>query len=86
MPRTDGLIEARVFEPETFNAVTHAFEESWASIRYMFAGQPQSIIEDARSVLATAIINAAEAGHTTADVLTQKGIRAVKLSHPQISL
>jgi hypothetical protein len=81
MPRTDAFIEARLFEPETFNAVTNAF---WASIRYMFAGQPQSIIEDARSVLATAILNAAKAGHTTVDDLKQEGIRAVKIAHPQI--
>ncbi|MFM9846423.1 MAG: hypothetical protein ACKVP3_04600 [Hyphomicrobiaceae bacterium] len=86
MPRTDPLIEARVFEPETFSAATNAFDESWASIRYMFAGQPQSIIEDARSVLANAILNAAAAGHTTADVLKQEGIRAVKSAYPHISL
>ena len=86
MPRVDALIKARLFEPDRFKAVTDAFEESWASIRYMFAGQPQSVIEDARSVLATAILNAAEAGHAAADVLKQEGIRAVKLSHPQISL
>lgn len=86
MPKADALIKARVFEPDKFKAVTDAFEESWASIRYMFAGQPQSVIEDARSVLANAILNAAEAGHTTADDLKQEGIRAVKSVYPHIAL
>lgn len=85
MPRADALIKASVFEPETFKAVTTAFDESWATIRYMFAGQPQSIIEDARSVLANAILNAAAAGHTTVDVLKTEGIKAMENVYPHIS-
>jgi hypothetical protein len=86
MPRADALSGAGVLGPETFIAATNAFDESWASIRYKFAGQPQSIIDDARSVLASAILNAAAAGHTTADVLKQEGIRAIKSAYPHISL
>jgi hypothetical protein len=84
MPKADALIKASVFEPPTFRAITVAFDESWAAIRYMFVHQPQFIVEDARSVLANAILNAAAAGQTTVDVLKDEGIQAVAKAYPHI--
>jgi hypothetical protein len=86
MPRADALIKASVFEPETFRAVTTAFDESWALVCRMFVGQPQAIIEEARSVLANAILNAATAGHTETDVLKQQGIDALKSAYPNLPI
>jgi hypothetical protein len=86
MPEANALIRTSVFEPEAFNAAIEAFDEGWASVRYLFAGQPQSMIDDARTALAKGVVNAAQAGHTTADVLKQEGIRVLKAAYPQIPI
>ena len=86
MSDADTLIRKSVFEPKTFHAVVRAFDEGWASTRYLFAGQPQSIIEDARTALAKGVLNAAQSGHTAADVLKQEGIRALKVAYPHIPI
>lgn len=86
MSETTKLLLESVILPEAFEIVTKAFDESWASIRCMFAGQPQSIIDDARTVLAMAVVNAASAGHAHVDDLKQKGIRAVRVAYPHMTI
>ena len=86
MPEASALIRKSVFEPDAFNAAIKAFDEGWASIRYLFVGQPQSMIDDARTALAKGVVNAAQAGHTTADVLKQEGIRVLKAACPNLPL
>jgi len=84
MPKASHLISKGVLEPEAFKAVAEAFDASWRSIRCLFVGQPLSIVEDARTVLAAALIDAANAGHAEVDALRQEGLRAVKRAHPYV--
>ena len=86
MPEACRLNCQGVLEPEAFKAVAKAFEASWMSISCLFVGQPKSIVEDARTVLAVALINAANAGLAEGDALKEKGLRAVKIAYPYVPI
>jgi hypothetical protein len=59
---------------------------SWEATRYLFAGQPQSIIDDSRTILAQAILNAAQSGRAETNVLRHEGIRALTVAYPRIAI
>ena len=85
MPTANALIRNSVFDPDTFKAVVAAFDESWIAVGSLFTGQPQSAVEEARTILANAVINAAQVGHKNEDVLKQEGFKALKAAYPQMA-
>jgi hypothetical protein len=86
MLKADALIrESVLVEPDAIRAALNAFDESWASASCSFIGQSQVRIENARIILAKAVLNAAAAGHTEVGTLKQEGIRALKVGYPRVS-
>ena len=86
MPQARRLILDSAFAPDTVAMMGDAFDTAWGMIEPAFNGQPQSTIDDARTLLASNIVHQAKVGLSHPDILQEEAIRVVRQRYPSLRI
>ena len=63
-----------------------AFDTAWGMIEPAFTGQPQAIIDDARTLLSSTIIHQVKLGLSHPDILQEEAIRVMRERFPTLRI
>jgi hypothetical protein len=77
--RARRIIEGAMFGPDVLNVVRQAFEECWQELAGSFSPSEH---EDAREVLARAVMSAAREDSADPLPLREAGMQAMRRSYP----
>ena len=86
MPQARRLIDDAAYDADTVAMMGDVFDAAWGMIEVAFKGQPQAIIDDARILLARAIIHHVKVGLSHPDVLQEEAIGTVRRRYPSLRI
>ena len=87
MAHARKLMHDSEFDAATIKMVDDAFDAAWGKIEPALKAQPQSIVDGARTLLSSAIIERVNvAGLMPASILQDEAIGVVKSSYPQLPI
>ena len=86
MPQAHKLIHACAYDDNTVAMMGDAFDTAWGMIEAAFKGHPQATIDDARTLLARAIIHHVKFGLTHSAVLQEEAVGAVRRRYPSLRI
>ena len=80
------LIHDSAFDPDTVRMMGDAFDAAWGKIEPALKAQPPSIVDGARMLLSSAIIERVNVGLMHPSILQDEAIGVVKGSYPQLPI
>jgi hypothetical protein len=80
------LIHDSALDPDTVRMMGDAFDAAWRMIEPALKAQPQSIIDGARTLLSSAIVERVNVGLMPPSILQDEAIGVVKDSYPQLPI
>ena len=80
------LSQGGSFDPITLNQLSAVLDNIWIEVGYVFAGQPRSFIDDARTVVARCLLYHSGNGHRDASTLKELALEALAQAHPVVRL
>ena len=86
MPQARRLILDSAFDADTVAMMGDVFDAAWGLIEAAFNGQPQSTIDDARTLLASNIVHQVKVGLSHPDILQEEAIRVVRQRYPSLRI
>ena len=86
MSQARRLIDDSAYDADTVAMMGDAFDTAWGMIEPAFKGQPQAIIDDARTLLASTIIHQVKLGLSHPDILQEEAIRVMRQRFPTLRI
>lgn len=72
--------KSTILNPEELAAVGRAFEAAWTVIADEFAGQPDNVVEEARSQLASIVLDVGRSGNLTLEEICNRAVESMQRS------
>ena len=86
MPQARRLIDDSAYDADTVAMMGGTFDAAWGMIEPAFNGQPQATIDDARILLARAIIHHVKFGLLQPEPLKKEAIGTVRRRYPTLRI
>jgi hypothetical protein len=86
MPAGHKLIHDSAFDADTVKMMGEVFDAAWGTIGPAFRGLPQATIDNARTVLASNIIQGVRVGLVHPEALKNEAIAAVRQRFPSLRI
>jgi dihydropteroate synthase len=86
MTRAQKLIRESSTESQKVDLMHEVFDTAWRHIAPALQAQPQEVVDGARNLLATTIIDRVKIGLTQPGILQDEAIGVVKGSYPQLPI
>jgi hypothetical protein len=83
MTKALKLIHDSAFDPDLVALMGDVFEEAWSEIAPQFAHESRASVEEARTLLARAVIQSASSGITDRPLLKSAALETFRRAYPK---